>query len=454
MPREKGYTYEVDAEGKKHRVYPEGSTRKMPMRRRSNRRRYVRSYGAGPLHMIVGSGGYYDSGFVKTMKEIVPKGSFQSAGRTIAGPLGALAGKGLSKLLGFGAYTVRANTLVDEGQSPARMHSSSANTRVTHREYITDIISSSSANTFKLQSFDINPGLISTFPWFSAIAQQYQEWCPLGMVFEFKTLSADAIASSTNNTLGGIIMATNYNSAAPNFANKQAMDNTEYTTSYKPSESFYHAIECSRSQNVLPELYIRSGAVPSGQDQKTYDLGNFQIASFGIQGTSVVLGELWLTYDIELRKPISTSAQGLDVLSDHFKLGTVSAAHVLGTTSSAVSTSSLGGTISADGLTYSFPSYLQEGSYLCYYVVNGTAATIVAPMFTPSNASAQIIFLGDSSSEINCPTGISSGIYSICFVLNLTGMNASVTFGNGGTLPSSITAGDFVVTQINSAIIT
>lgn len=403
--------------------------------------------------VLKGSGGYYDSAFVKKMRKIIPKGSFEEGGRVLGGPLGSLAGKALAKIAGFGAYTIKSNSLIDEGQSPARMHTGSANTRVTHREYICDIVSSSSANTFSLQAFSLNPGLFQTFPWISAIAQQYQEWVPLGMVFEFKTLSADAIASSTNNTLGGIIMATNYNAAAPNFSNKQAMDNTEYTTSYKPSESFYHAIECAPHQNVLPELYIRSGAVPSGQDQKTYDLGNFQIASFGIQGTSVVLGELWLSYDIELRKPISTAAQGLDVLSDHFQLGSVINTAPFGTTSTLQAGSSIGGTITSSGTTYNFNKYLQEGNYLINYIVTGTAAAITAPLFTANNGNLLAIWSGDSLGGVSVPiNGVSTSKYSALMVFQITGQNATLVVGTAGTLPSSVTSGDLFVTQINSAI--
>lgn len=446
--RVSGYSYALGSDGKKHRVYPKN---KKPMKM-MGQGAYRQSVPRAPS-MMKGRGGYYDSGFVKTMKSIIPKGTFREGGRLVGGPLGAFAGSALSKIVGFGSYSVRANTLVNEGESPARMHSNSANTRVCHREYIGDVVSSSSANTFLLQSYDINPGIVQTFPWFSAIAQQFQEWVPLGMVFEFKTLSADAIASSTNNTLGGIIMATNYNSAAPNFANKQAMDNTEYTTSYKPSESFYHAIECAPHANVLNELYVRSGSVPSGQDQKTYDLGNFQIASFGIQGTSVVLGELWCSYDIELRKPISTAAQGLDVLTDHYRLGGVADISNFGTSSVLQAGSSLGGTISTSGTTYLFPPFIQEGMYMIYYAVQGSAGSVVAPTWTLTNCVEVSIFLTDTSGQLNIPTGVSTTLFCICAVISITGANARIVT-SGSTLPPTITKGDLFVTQFNSGVIT
>lgn len=446
-----GYHYEIGPDGRRHRVYADAKAKAMVKSKAiTGKGAYYKPRYARPVR---GPGGYYDSGFVKTMRNVVPKGAFSSGGEMVGGPLGKFAGGMLSKILGFGAYSVKQNSLISEGQTPARMHTSSANTRVTHREYLADIVSSSVANTFTLQNFSINPGLFATFPWLSAIAQQYQEWVPHGVMFEFKTLSADAIASSTNTTLGGIIMATNYNSAAANFVNKQAMDNTEYTTSCKPSESFYHPVECARTQNVLAELYVRGGAVPSGQDQKTYDLGNFQIASFGIQGTSVVLGELWITYDIELRKPISTSAQGLDVLSDHFLLepATTTKTTPLSSLPKLQPGSSIGGHCST--VTYFFNPLLQEGNYLVVWEALGTAATITAPILSYTNCSGVTIFNDSMVGAIAIPdNGVSSTRLVVMTCVSITGPGAAVVFGVAGTIPTAVTAADLIVTQINSAI--
>ena len=233
------------------------------------------------------------------------------------------------------------------------MHQGNSSLKVRHREYIMDIVSGP-ANTFNNQTFSIQPGLNTVFPWLAPIAAQYEQWRPLGIVFEFKTLYADAIASSAaNSSLGGVIMATDYNAINPAFPNKQAMDNTEYTTSCKPSVSFYHPIECAPRDVANPLYYIRSGAVPQGSDARLYDLGTLNVATFGIASANVVVGELWATYEIELLKPISTSAAGFNVLSDHWQLvgaGSGSPPSLLGAQGTQVLTkgSSLGTTISVN----------------------------------------------------------------------------------------------------------
>jgi hypothetical protein len=49
--------------------------------------------------------------------------------------------------------------------------------------------------------------------------------------------------------------------------------------------------------------YVRAGAVPRGQDVKTFDYGNLIIGTNGIQGSAVNLGELWVTYQVKLIAP-------------------------------------------------------------------------------------------------------------------------------------------------------
>ena len=113
---------------------------------------------------------------------------------------------------------------------------------IRHREYLDDIVSSATPNTFKLQNFYINPGDRITFPWLSQIADSFEHYRIRGMIFEFRSMSADAL-NSTNTALGQVIMATAYNSALPNFNNKYEMENYEFGVSTKPSCSLMHPIE-------------------------------------------------------------------------------------------------------------------------------------------------------------------------------------------------------------------
>lgn len=103
-------------------------------------------------------------------------------------------------------------------------------------------------------------------------------------MFHFRTFSADAL-NSTNTALGAVIAAVDYDSSSPNFTSRQQMENSAFSMSAKPSESFNVPVECSPKQSFSGnKLYVRFGAVPSGSDPKTYDVGNFVIATTGVQG--------------------------------------------------------------------------------------------------------------------------------------------------------------------------
>lgn len=253
-----------------------------------------------------------------------------AAGKGVAGPAGQLLGGKLGsyahyigKIFGSGDYVtaanaVKQNVLVNEGQIPQFVGSKDA-IRVRHREFIGDIISSGTANTFQIQGFAINPGVSATFPWMSAVCgATFQQYRTNGMVFEFRSMSADAL-NSTNTALGTVIMATDYDSADAAFTTKSQMENTEFGVSCKPSSCMLHAIECAPRLTTATELYVRGQAAPSGTDIRLYDWGKFYIATAGCQGTNVNLGELWVSYDITVFKAIQ-QIPGYLVPTAHYQL--------------------------------------------------------------------------------------------------------------------------------------
>jgi len=234
--------------------------------------------------------------------------------------LGSLVSRGASalyrKITGHGDYKVTSNTLMN-GNDPPSFGKSGRGMIVRHREYLTDITGST---TFSLYTFPLNPGLPTTFPWLSRVAQNYEEYVIRGMIFEFKSTSANAL-NSTNTALGTVVMATRYNCLLPSFASKIEMENYEFCTATKPSESAIHPIECAVGESPLSVLYTRGSEIsPStGSDLRMYDMGNFQIATVGMQA-SAVIGELWVSYDIELLKPRIQAQYTAGYEGDHWKM--------------------------------------------------------------------------------------------------------------------------------------
>lgn len=222
-------------------------------------------------------------------------------GSLLGGPAGGLtglaAGKLISRITGFGDYKVNRNS-ISNGNSVPTFGSAGKGMRVMHREFLTDITGSVS---FLNRTYPINPGLITTFPWLSLIAADFEECDFEGLVFEYRPTSGTAV-SSTSSALGVVILATDYDALNPSFTTKQQMESYEFATSTVPFAGCIHPVECARGANVLNSFYIRNGSPPPGADLRLYDLGNFEIATQGMQSAYIV-GELWVSYDVVFKKP-------------------------------------------------------------------------------------------------------------------------------------------------------
>jgi len=221
--------------------------------------------------------------------------------------LGTFAMKGIPALIkaitGFGDYRIQSNSLITGGLDPPAVVNSINNGGfiVRHREYLQDI---PATVNFALNMFPINVGIATTFPWLSSMAQSFEQYRVRGMVFEFKSLASDAVLSTaTSSALGSVIMATQYNVLDAPFNNKFEMENYVFANSSKPSMNFYHPIECAKVQTTVTELYVRNETIPVGADPRLYDMGRFNIGTVGMQAASGVVGELWVTYEVELFKP-------------------------------------------------------------------------------------------------------------------------------------------------------
>ena len=229
-------------------------------------------------------------------------------GRTIAPLAGsvinALGKRAMTMISGQGDYDISGithNSLVGKMSPTVPVFSSNTAgmVRVQHREYLTDILSTTD---FQNLEFPINPALSSTFPWLSKIAQNFEQYQIHGLIFEFKSGSSDAL-NSTNTALGYVVMATEYNSLAPGYQNKLEMENALFACSTKPSLSTIHAVECAPLQSPLTVLYTRTGFENIGDsDIRFYDLGKFNIATVGMQAIGANIGELFVSYDISMSK--------------------------------------------------------------------------------------------------------------------------------------------------------
>lgn len=239
-----------------------------------------------------------------------------SAGvRRYAGKIATAAAKrAINTVTGYGAYSKVGRGGMTGTQAPRIRNGGldGGSIIISHKEFIGDIITGDT-NTFSVKSFRLNPGEEGTFPWLAQIACNFQQYRFRGLCFHFKTMSADAL-NSTNTALGTVMMATQYDTTQEPPTTKQQMENIEFAQSCKPSLSMTHFVECAKSQSTLTELYVNENRLKQVGDPRFYDFGRFHIATGGMQDDEINIGELWVSYEIQLYKPMLYDALGNDVL--------------------------------------------------------------------------------------------------------------------------------------------
>lgn len=249
----------------------------------------------------------------------------------VAGPIGGWlgdkigsglekAGNWFSKLLGFGAYRVRKNSLlratptmvsgryVASGfptNSPPIFNSTmqSSDIEVAHREFVGNIKSSMG---FRATKYVVNPGNSILHPWMSKLASLYEEYDLQGMVFEYKPTSATAVGT-VSSAMGAVIMASDYDPYDENFSSKRAMEAAEYSTSGAPFELQMHPIECDARRNVLRNQYVVPGisAVSEAAGDARFSVHCCTtVATEGQQVDDTIIGELWVTSHYKFSRPI------------------------------------------------------------------------------------------------------------------------------------------------------
>jgi len=391
----------------------------MTNKTRNARRRAARQEKKQSVDRVAGQGDYYSEKMLPMLRRLMPPGTFNKAGGRVGSALGALGGstlgpagsalgssvgsriggrlgQSLSRLVGFGDYEVVTNSLaklggvIPPGEAIPSFGVMGASTRVRHREYLGDMVVPATPTAFNLSTYTVNPGDVYTFPWLSSIAVQYQQYKFDGLIFEFRTLSSDI---TSGGALGAVILASNYDVVQPAFTDKIQMENSQYAVSTKPSCSMIHTMECAPGQVANNLYYVRNTgpSVVAGQDNRFYDLANFQIATQGLPGSSgQVLGELWVSYDVQLFKPIINEA-----FEGAFVTGvTVSNTAIYGTAPTVQ-----GNVVTAAGSTLTFlvpgqylVSVLVLGSGIISGALSGTAAGItqVASVYPASGLSGTV----------------------------------------------------------------
>lgn len=249
------------------------------------------------------------AGMAKKMDQLlsrIPRGTFATVGGALGGPTGAMIGKGISTLTGYGDYNVRTNSLINQtvigemADQVPMFRQQGADTRLKHCEYVADLVVPSNQYDYNVTTFNIDPTDRLSFPWLASVAKKYQRYKVKGMVIGYRSTSTDYQNS------GVVAIAVNYDPAEQSYQSMEGLLNTKFAVSTKPSTSMLAPVECDPSRSPLDGYYVKhvtSTDVNDATKRQTI-MGTINVATSGLTlAPGTTLGQLYISYDIEFLYP-------------------------------------------------------------------------------------------------------------------------------------------------------
>jgi len=209
-------------------------------------------------------------------------------------------------------------------------------------------------------------------------------------------------------------------------------------------------VECKPSETSTLLKYVRSGAVPTGQDLRLYDQGLFQFISQ--YNPTQDLGELWVTYCVEFYKPVLQLENSvIRATGAVVERSGVTNGNPLGTSTTKV-TGSFPLTVGATSLSWSgiVGAHYRVDIYLVG-AVNAIGSVFNAP--TAVGAVGTQLFLNDSLAFLTS-TGTNFTIQAISIIYTVTDTTTTLTFPVGGEqVPAAPCSAVIWVTTVDPAIV-
>lgn len=198
-----------------------------------------------------------------------------------------------SKQAGQGRKRAPMAVGVQRKQNPPSMQTRGNSICVKHRELLTLV---AGTEDFQWEQHQVNPGLVESFPWLSAIANRYE-------TYKFKKLDFEYIPRTGANTAGAITLVVDYDAAdeGPN----DLIDAMSYSHSVRGSawqELTFRST--SEDRDMTRRRYTRTGeqfSVSDVANLRQSDLCSVFICTDGAPTQG--LGEVWTNYEVEFFTP-------------------------------------------------------------------------------------------------------------------------------------------------------
>lgn len=305
-------------------------------------------------------------------------------------------------------------------------------TRIRHCEQLQEIAGTNSAYSLAY-TFPLNPGMASTFPWLSAVAQQYE-------AYEFKSIRVHFMPYVSSATAGYVAINVDYDpsdTASTEFPNKQAFCDYDGAVQGNCWEVVSLDVKCPNPEGPKRRS-CRFGTLSGNFDLHNYDHGTLNIA-VGSQASTANIGTMYIEYVVDFYRPTvnpTGTANGY-VRSTGSTSCSVSA--FLGTSIN-YSANNMGVSISSNVITFG-----RVGRFVCWAEINGTTLVANADFTSGTNTNR----LSNLSNTImnSAATTYQTGLV----VVDVTAVNGTLTMAFL-TSAATISSGKLVITQIPSSI--
>lgn len=282
-------------------------------------------------------------------------------------------------------------------------------------------------------SFPLNPGMTNTFPWLSAVAQQYE-------AYEFKAIKVHFMPYVSSATAGYVAINVDYDpsdTTTTEFPNKQSFCDYDGAVQGNCWEVVSLNVKCPNPEGPKRRS-TRFGALSGNFDLHNYDHGVLNIA-VGSQASTANIGTMYIEYVIDFYRPTvnpTGAANGYARASGSTSCSTTA---YLGTSVN-FTANNIGVSISNNAITFG-----RVGRYVLWGTVDGT--TMVANSDFTAGANAQRI------------TGISSGILNSAattyattiVIMDILAVNGVVNMAFL-TSAASVSQGRIIIAQIPSSL--
>jgi len=368
--------------------------------------------------------------------------------------LGSALAARVSKLVGSGEYTLggdaQVNSLI-KGGVPATISFGDKTTRLTHREFIGDIYCGAQG-AFRSSQFVVNADYSTTFPYLAGIATQFEKYRFKGLVFEYISTVSPLVGSGTAgalSSLGSVVMACQFNTSAPPFVSKTQMENTENAISVRTDQNCLYGVECKdQVQNWYYTRHIGASAGVNANVGNIYDLCDFSIATVGgPSGSTVndVVGELWVTYDVELTGPRLPDVRS-GYIHGFASTGVASTTPFGATANQTIKNYGITGDVTVNGKDLLLNNLTSGDFYMLTYCARGSADAACTMGFTITNG-ATVNYFNNATQYRVVGSAVTTSTFQNSYVFKTTGPSCKLSFNSSSTADPVLPGGTTVTAE-------